>query len=259
MQQLCPSGEDGYWFCHSYQRTYSSEVKRREVTHRAQRKLPGRAFHQDTDLVQVTRQMYFEVHHPTFDQEGSHNLSSLFWEMITSADLLGVHRSMKSKRFGLDGKTSGMPICAMRSLPKGFQFFCLVSLLGVTKGYGTKRDSSSWCTLLPCRTIVLPMVWERKGRMKGLLLIICGQCTTNWDWSATGCLCFPTTTSRGHAASWPSLQVIWCWRGRWGAWQWWGIHVGLIAPQAIPYISSGILAPPYIHEFSAKPNIMSKI
>ena len=36
------------------------------------------AFCQDMDLVQVTRQMYFEAHCPIFDQEGSHNLSSLF-------------------------------------------------------------------------------------------------------------------------------------------------------------------------------------
>ena len=46
------------------------------------------AFCWDTDLVQVTRQMYFETHHPTFNQEGSHDLSSLFQEIITSANLL---------------------------------------------------------------------------------------------------------------------------------------------------------------------------
>ena len=41
------------------------------------------SFCQDSDLVWVTRQRYFEAHHPTFDEEGSHNLSGLFWEMIT--------------------------------------------------------------------------------------------------------------------------------------------------------------------------------
>ena len=47
-----------------------------------------KAFCWDTDIVQVSRQMYFETHCPTFDQEGSHDLSSLFQQMITSTNLL---------------------------------------------------------------------------------------------------------------------------------------------------------------------------
>ena len=42
----------------------------------------------DSDLVQITRWRYFEAHCPTFDQEGFHDLSGLFWEMVTCANLL---------------------------------------------------------------------------------------------------------------------------------------------------------------------------
>ena len=35
----------------------------------------------------------------------------------------------------------------------------------------------------------------KKGRTRGLLLIICRQCTTNYDWSAAGVSHFPMTTS----------------------------------------------------------------
>ena len=46
------------------------------------------AFCQHSYLVQVSRWRYFKAHHPSFDQEGSHNLCGLFKEMVTCANLL---------------------------------------------------------------------------------------------------------------------------------------------------------------------------
>ena len=111
-------------------------MERGKAPHGAQNKLLG-GFCQDTDLVQATRWTYFEVNHPAFNQERSHNLSSLFWEMITSTNLLGsevyevqeVWARWKSLRF---------TDCAMRGFPKGLQFFCLESLFELPKVMGLK-------------------------------------------------------------------------------------------------------------------------
>ena len=100
------------------------------------------AFCQDTDPVQVTRQMYFEAHHPTFDQEGSHNLSSLFQEMITSTNLL-ESKIYEIQEVWTRQKDLWYAHCAMRSSPKGLLIFPPCVPFGVAKGYGTKRDSSS--------------------------------------------------------------------------------------------------------------------
>ena len=76
------------------------------------------AFHWDTNLVQVNRQTYFETHHPTFDQEGSHNLSSLFQEMITSANLL-ESQIYKIQEVWTGLKDLRYAHCVLRSSPKG--------------------------------------------------------------------------------------------------------------------------------------------
>ena len=47
------------------------------------------AFGKDTDLVWVTRQVYFKMHHPHYDHKGSNNLSHTFKEMATSAGIMG--------------------------------------------------------------------------------------------------------------------------------------------------------------------------
>ena len=79
----------------------------------------------DTNLVQATRWTYFEAHHPAFNPEESHNLSRLFWEMITSTNLLG------SKVYEVQEVWAGQKDLrcthhAMRGLPQGLQFFHLV-------------------------------------------------------------------------------------------------------------------------------------
>ena len=95
------------------------------------------AFHWDTNLVQVTRQSYFETHHPPFSQDRSHNLSSLFWEMITSANLL-ESEIYEIQEVWTRWKDLRYAHHALRSSPKGLQFFCLVSPSESLKVMGLK-------------------------------------------------------------------------------------------------------------------------
>ena len=48
------------------------------------------AFSKVTELVKVARQAYYKVHWPNFEQEGSYDLSSIFWQMATSTSLMGT-------------------------------------------------------------------------------------------------------------------------------------------------------------------------
>ena len=81
--------------------------------------------------------MYFEVHYPAFDWEGSHNLSSLFQEMITSANLLGS-KIYEVQEVWAGWKELRVAHRVMRGLPKGLQFFHLVSPLELPKVMGLK-------------------------------------------------------------------------------------------------------------------------
>ena len=56
------------------------------------------AFSKESEVIKVARWAYYQTHHPSFEQEGSHNLSSTFQEMATSANLLGneIHEEQES-------------------------------------------------------------------------------------------------------------------------------------------------------------------
>ena len=58
----------------------------------------------DSDLNQVTRQMHFKTYHPTYDLEGSHNLSHIF--KLRDDYLHWALMSMRLSRCGLAEKTS---------------------------------------------------------------------------------------------------------------------------------------------------------
>ena len=118
--QCCSSGEE----------VTGPATPTEEPTHQKQREgkfLMGlkescqEAFCWDSDLVQVTRQMYFKAHCPTFNQEGSHDLSGLFQQMVACADLLDseiyeiqeVWTSQRDLQYAND---------ALKSSLKGLQF-----------------------------------------------------------------------------------------------------------------------------------------
>ena len=159
------------------------------------------AFCQDTDLVQATRQTYFEVHCPTFDQEGSH-LSSLFWEMITSANLLGskiyevqvVWAGMKDLRFAHH---------VIRDLPKGLQFFHLVSPLELPKVMGLEGIHHP--DTLHHHAGLLYCPWCRKeGQNEGTVVNHLQTMCYRLGLVCSRCLCHSTTSSK---AMWHHGQV----------------------------------------------------
>ena len=81
-----------------------------------------KAFCQDSNLVQVTRWRYFEAHHPTFDQEGSHNLSCLCQETVACTDLLDS-KIYKIQEVWTRWRDLHCANDVLKSSPKGLQFF----------------------------------------------------------------------------------------------------------------------------------------
>ena len=126
----------GYRTSYSYQRAYSSKEKRGKFLTGLKENCQE-AFCQDSNLVWVTRQRYCEANCPTFDQKGSHDLSGLFQEMVTCTNLLDseiyeiqeVWTGQKDLQYTND---------ALKSLPKGLQFFHPVSSLELPKVMGLK-------------------------------------------------------------------------------------------------------------------------
>ena len=47
------------------------------------------AFSKELEVIKAARWDYYMTHHPSFEQEGSHDLSSTFWEMVTLRNLQG--------------------------------------------------------------------------------------------------------------------------------------------------------------------------
>ena len=93
------------------------------------------AFSWDTELVKEVRKEYFKRHSYNFTAEGTHNLSEVFRQMAESADLLGttIHE-IQAVWMGLDELQQAN--YALRSLPKGLKFLCLVPLSGSPKVMG---------------------------------------------------------------------------------------------------------------------------
>ena len=132
--------------------------------------------------------MYFEAHHPAFDQERSHDLSSLFWEMIISADLLGSE-IYKVEEVWAGWQDLRFAQHALRGLPKGLQFFHLVSPSELPKVMGLKgiHHPNALCHhagLLCCpwcrkewqnERTVINHLWTMHHRLE----LVCSRCLHN--------------------------------------------------------------------------------
>ena len=152
------------------------------------------AFCWDTNLVQVTRETYFEAHHPTFDKEGSHNLYSLFWEMITSANLL-ESEIYEIQQVWTRWKDLRYAHHAMRSLPKGLSFFHLVSPSESPKVMGLKWIHHPNALCHHAGLSYCP--WCGKKRQnKGALVNHLQTMCYKWGLVYSRCLFFPVITSK---------------------------------------------------------------
>ena len=83
------------------------------------------AFSQDSDLVREARREFFSKHSYNFTTDGTHNLSEIFRQMATSADLLGT--SIHEIQASWTGPEELKQVkCALWSLPKGLKFLWAV-------------------------------------------------------------------------------------------------------------------------------------
>ena len=93
------------------------------------------AFTRDSELVWKVREDYFKTNHPHFDCETSHDLMDVFQDMITSASLLGSQIYPIQEGWGGQSKL-WYANNALKTLPKGVQFFHPVSPLELPKVMG---------------------------------------------------------------------------------------------------------------------------
>ena len=60
------------------------------------------------EVVEEARGAYYKAHQPNFEQEGSYDLSSSFWQMATSTNLLGTKIHEVQENWGA-GRISELP------------------------------------------------------------------------------------------------------------------------------------------------------
>ena len=83
------------------------------------------AFGWDSDLVKEARKEFFSKHSYNFIMEGTHDLSEIFRQMATSAKLLGTSiYEIQASWMGPDELRQAN--YALRPLPKGLKFLCVV-------------------------------------------------------------------------------------------------------------------------------------
>ena len=95
------------------------------------------AFSKELEVVKAARWAYYSTHHPSFEQEGSHDLSSTFWEMATLTNLLGneIHEVQESWTGQTDLKAAHQ---YAKSSPKDIHFFRVVLPTELPKIMGLK-------------------------------------------------------------------------------------------------------------------------
>ena len=85
-----------------------------------------KAFSKELAVMRVARQAYYKTHQPNFEQEGLDNLSSMFQQMATSANLLGteIHGLQEDCGGRRDLQTTNW---LARSSSKDIHFFRIVA------------------------------------------------------------------------------------------------------------------------------------
>ena len=153
----------GYRTSYSYWRAYSSKVKRGEVPCRAQRKPAGGLL----PWFWSSLGHQAEVFWGTLAYVWPKGILWPLWSLPGDGHMCwpSTLRDQQNLR-GLDWAERPL-VCqsCIEEFAKGSSIFLPCVPCRITKGHGTKRDSSSQCTPLPHRIIILPMVWERSAEL----------------------------------------------------------------------------------------------
>ena len=116
-------------------RTSQLQAARDPALHRALKPSHAKAFGQDSDLVKEARREFFLKHSYNFITEGTHNLSEIFKQMATSAELLGT--SIYEIQVSWTGPDKlKQANYALQSLPKGLKYLHVVPQLESPKFMG---------------------------------------------------------------------------------------------------------------------------
>ena len=118
------------------------------------------AFSKESELIRMTRWDYYKTHGPNYEHEGSHNLSSTFRDMATSANLMGseIH---KVQEVWTGWKNLQAAHHVAKTFPKDIHFFRVVPPTKLPKimglwGIHSPKALQWWGGLSFC-------LWCRKG------------------------------------------------------------------------------------------------
>ena len=99
----------------------SSKQQETPPWNRALKPSCAEAFGQDSDLVKEAREAFFSKHSYNFVDEGTCNVSKIFWQMATDTELLGTSiHEIQASWMGPDELKQAT--YALRALPKGPKF-----------------------------------------------------------------------------------------------------------------------------------------
>ena len=165
-----------YWTSCSCWRAYLSEAERGEAPHGAQRKLPRGLLSGHWPSSGHQADVFWGAL-PCFWPGGIPQSLKSFWGDDNLCQPLRVWDLWSPRGLGWTERPQVHPSCN-EGFAQGSLAFPACVPFRVANGHGTKRDSSSQYTLLPCRNIVLPLVQERRAEW-GESLIICRQHTAD--------------------------------------------------------------------------------
>ena len=112
-----------------------SKQKEEMFLHKVLSRSHQKAFSRDSKLVQKAREEYYQENHPCFNNETSCDMADISWSMIESAGLLSSE-IYEIKEIWTGQSELQYTNYALRTLPKGLQFFCPVSPLESPKVMG---------------------------------------------------------------------------------------------------------------------------
>ena len=123
-----------------------------------------KAFSKESAVVKAARWAYFKTHFANFKEEGSHHLSSTFWDIVCSTNLLKL-RFMRCRRNGLANESSRPPTKLLRP-PKGTSTSAGWWYPPNHQRYGLGGHSLAQSPAVVEQFVLLPMVQERRAKWR---------------------------------------------------------------------------------------------
>ena len=166
--------------------------------HKALSRSCQKAYSRDSRLVQKAREDYFQGNWPHFHSENSYDLKDTFWNMIKSTSLLGSEiYEIQETWTGWHGLEYAN--YALKTLPKGWKFFCHVSPSESLKAMGLTNIHHP--NALYCFNGVTHCLWcGKEGQKEGTIVNHLWTMHYKLGFVWKKCFCCLSVTS----------EAIWC-------------------------------------------------